>query len=68
MRRPTRTVDAIRADLEEVRRRLGPYTALQGSGEPYRLNDAEIARRVSELLALTLELAAKIETLEEAAR
>jgi hypothetical protein len=42
--------------LKEIRRRLGPYTALQGSDEPYRLNDAEIARRVAELVEVVLEL------------
>ena len=49
--------------LKEIRRRLGPYTALQGSEEPYRLNDAELARRVDELVGVTMDLLELVELL-----
>jgi hypothetical protein len=42
--------------LKEIRRRLGPFTALQGSNEGYRLSDAELARRVAEVIEIVLEL------------
>lgn len=42
--------------LAEIRRRLGPYTALQGSSVPFRLNDAELARRLAELVQIVSEL------------
>lgn len=42
--------------LKEIRRRLGSYTALQGSDEPFRLNDAELARRLVELIELVMEI------------
>jgi hypothetical protein len=37
-------------DLRETRRRLDPYTALQGSEDPFRLCDAEIARSLAEVI------------------
>jgi hypothetical protein len=39
-----------RKELAEIRRRLGPFTALQCSSEPWRLNEAEIARRLCEVI------------------
>lgn len=46
--------------LMEIRRRLGPYTALQDDRYPHRLNDAEIARRLCELIEIVDELAAEV--------
>jgi hypothetical protein len=51
-RREKTTVRALRDELQEIRRTLGPYTALQGSNEPHRLNDAQIARAVARLIAV----------------
>jgi hypothetical protein len=45
----------LRAKLQEIRRRLGPYTALQGD-QPYRLCDAEIARRLAEVIEILDEV------------
>lgn len=42
--------------LQDSRRRLGPYTALQSGNEPFRLNDAEIARRSAEVIEVLLEM------------
>jgi hypothetical protein len=47
--------------LKEIRRRLGPYAAVQGTVESYRLNDAEIARRLVELTEVVLELVTELE-------
>lgn len=47
-----------RERLAEIRRRLGPYTQLQNS-EPWRLCDAEIARRLVEVVNLLDEVLAE---------
>ena len=52
--------DAL-STLKEIRRRLGPFTALQGSNEPYRLCDAEIARRLVELIGVVEDLVQHLE-------
>ncbi len=54
-------VKALRDELHEIRRTLGPYTALQGSNEPHRLNDAQIARAVARLLLVVDRLCDIIE-------
>lgn len=41
--------------LKEIQRRLGSYIT-QGSDEPFRLNDAELARRLVELIELVMEI------------
>lgn len=56
MKAPTK-----RERLAEIRRRLGPYVALQSSNEPWVLREAEIARRLVELIELVGELADEIE-------
>ena len=50
----------IKRDLAEIKRRLGPYVTLQGS-EPFRLCDAEIARRLVELTDVVARLADEVE-------
>jgi hypothetical protein len=50
---------SLSARLAEIRRRLGPYTALQH--EPWRMCDAEIARRLLELIEIVAEIARDIE-------
>jgi hypothetical protein len=47
-----------RERLAEIRRRLGPYAQLQNS-EPWRLCDAEIARRLVEVVNLLDEVLAE---------
>jgi len=42
----------LRAELKETRRRLGCYTALQSSNEPWILNEAEISRRLAEVITV----------------
>jgi hypothetical protein len=46
----------LRARLQDTRRRLGPFTVLQGGNEPYRLCDAEIARRLAEVIEILDEV------------
>jgi len=41
--------EALRKELQEIRRSLAPYTALQPN-EPYRLNDAQLARAMARLI------------------
>lgn len=53
-----------RERLAEIRRRLGPFTALQGSNEPWVLREAEIARRLVELIELVGELSDEIDRLQ----
>jgi len=48
------------ARLAEIRRGLGPYVALQGS-EPFRLCDAEIARRLVGLIEIVDGLATELD-------
>lgn len=55
-----RALDQARGDLAEIRRRLGPYAALQPD-EPYRLNDAGIARQLVELTKVVERLAEDVE-------
>lgn len=55
----------VRAELAEIKRRLGPYAALQPS-EPHRLADAEIARRVQSLVEIVDHLAEEVEILAQA--
>jgi len=45
-------VKALRDELQEIRRALGPYTALQGSNEPHRLNEAALARAMARLIVV----------------
>jgi hypothetical protein len=45
----------LRAKLQESRRRLGPYTAIQRD-DPWRVCDAEIARRLAEVIEVIDEM------------
>lgn len=56
-------LDGLRADLKETMRRLGPYTQVHRH-EPFLVNDAEIARRVQELIRIVLVLIDRIEKAE----
>lgn len=62
----TKELKEARDELREIRRRLGPYTAVQH--EPYRMADAEIARRVVDLSAAVERLAIRMEIQAQALR
>ena len=47
------------AELREVRRKLGPFVALQGS-EPFRQCDAEIARRLVDLTEIVMRIVTEL--------
>jgi len=50
------TISPMKEELADIRRRLGPLTALQRE-DPWRLNDAEIARALVRLVDIVEKLA-----------
>jgi hypothetical protein len=56
-------MSTLKEELADIRRKLGPYVALQRD-EAWRLHDAEIARALARLVDVVAELAAKAEAKE----
>lgn len=55
----------LQDQLLEVRRRLGPYVGIQPDSQPWRVNQAELARRLVDVVEVLMKVVERLPSMEK---
>lgn len=54
----------LQDQLIEARRRLGPFTGIQRDEQPWRVNQAELARRLVDVIEILMKVVERLPSSE----